>query len=86
LLTNTDSETEEKVLESIKRAAIHRTSIMIAHRLSTIFDSSKIIVIEDGAVSQQGNHESLVSVDGKYLQLWRTQMLQHEGSKHEFSS
>ena len=50
-----------------------RTSFVIAHRLSTIRDADLILVMEDGAIVEQGDHESLLSVDGAYARLYRSQ-------------
>ena len=46
---------------------------MIAHRLSTVIDADRIIVLDQGQVKEQGDHETLIDADGLYAQLWRMQ-------------
>ena len=51
-----------------------RTSIVIAHRLSTILKADQILVLKDGVIAEQGNHEELLQdEDGIYRQLYETQ-------------
>jgi ATP-binding cassette subfamily B protein len=50
-----------------------RTSLVIAHRLSTVRSADQILVIDEGRIVEQGNHESLVEKRGLYAQLYETQ-------------
>ena len=50
-----------------------RTSFVIAHRLSTIRDADLILVMEDGAIVEQGTHDQLLEADGAYARLYRSQ-------------
>jgi ATP-binding cassette subfamily B protein len=50
-----------------------RTSFVIAHRLSTIRDADVILVMEDGAIVEQGDHAALLALDGAYSRLYRAQ-------------
>ena len=50
-----------------------RTSFIIAHRLSTIRDSDRIILIEDGRIAEQGSHDELIALGGKYADMYHTQ-------------
>uniref|UniRef100_UPI0037E7BD5F iron-sulfur clusters transporter ABCB7, mitochondrial n=1 Tax=Semicossyphus pulcher TaxID=241346 RepID=UPI0037E7BD5F len=69
-----DSITEETILSSMKEMVKDRTSMFIAHRLSTIVDADEIIVINEGKVAEQGNHQTLLSSPGSlYADLWNTQ-------------
>ena len=51
----------------------NRTVIMIAHRLSTIVDADNIAVIDGGQVVEQGDHKTLLALDGAYAAQWRVQ-------------
>lgn len=64
-----DTETELIIQEAMKKLLKNRTSIIIAHRLSTIRDADKIIVLEHGNIIEQGNHDELMKLGGKYYEL-----------------
>jgi ATP-binding cassette subfamily B protein len=51
----------------------HRTSLVIAHRLSTIVDADNIIVMKQGEIIEQGNHQSLLTLNGHYKNMWQLQ-------------
>ncbi|MDN6320456.1 MAG: ABC transporter ATP-binding protein/permease [Marinobacter sp.] len=68
-----DNETEAAIQRSLKRIGHNRTVIMIAHRLSTIVDADSILVIGDGQVIEQGNHQTLLEKGGAYASQWRVQ-------------
>ncbi|MGB8322307.1 MAG: ABC transporter ATP-binding protein [Candidatus Acidiferrum sp.] len=68
-----DSESEKLVMNALEKLMKGRTVIVIAHRLSTIRDSDKILVMKDGALVEQGNHDQLMALDGLYAELHRTQ-------------
>jgi ABC-type multidrug transport system fused ATPase/permease subunit len=68
-----DTESEKLVMEALERLMKGRTVITIAHRLSTIRDANKIIVLKDGVVAEQGNHEELMAIGGLYAELYRIQ-------------
>lgn len=69
-----DSETEACVMEALHRAMKNRTVIMISHRLSTVREASKIIVMKDGTVAEQGSHDQLLALGGVYAELLRAQL------------
>ena len=52
-----------------------RTSFVIAHRLKTILGADKIVVLKDGRVIEQGNHDELVKQNGFYAELYHNQMV-----------
>jgi ABC-type multidrug transport system fused ATPase/permease subunit len=68
-----DSESEKLVIDALQRLMEGRTVIAIAHRLSTIRDADQIIVITGGVVAENGTHEELMSRNGLYAELHRTQ-------------
>ena len=68
-----DNETEAALQRSIEQVTRGRTAIIIAHRLSTIRNADRIIVLEDGEVVEDGQHETLVQLDGVYARLWAVQ-------------
>lgn len=67
---NIDTYTESLIQKSIERLSAEKTSIFIAHRLSTIVNVDKIIVLKDGKIIEEGNHESLVQTGGYYSKLY----------------
>ena len=69
-----DNETEAALQRSITKISQNRTTIIVAHRLSTIRHSDRILVLENGTIREQGTHEDLLSLVGKYASLWSVQM------------
>jgi ABC-type multidrug transport system fused ATPase/permease subunit len=68
-----DTESEQLVVEGLRRLMKGRTVIMIAHRLSTISDADKIIVLKDGVVAEEGTNDELIAQGGVYAELHRIQ-------------
>ena len=68
-----DSENEVLVQQALSLALAGRTSLVIAHRLSTIVSADMILVVQDGRIVQRGTHEQLISAEGIYAELSRTQ-------------
>ncbi len=68
-----DTRTEQDILSTMRAVASHRTTISIAHRLSTIADSDTILVLDQGRLSEQGNHADLLRRDGLYAEMWARQ-------------
>jgi len=68
-----DSVTEARIQSSFDELAKGRTTLIIAHRLSTIRSASRIIVIDDNHIAEEGTHQQLMERDGEYARLYRTQ-------------
>lgn len=64
-----DAETEREVMETIRRAAKNRATMLVTHRLDTVRNADEIMVLEAGRVVQRGTHDELISVDGVYATL-----------------
>ncbi|MEY8204717.1 MAG: ABC transporter ATP-binding protein/permease [Bermanella sp.] len=73
-----DSVSERAVLQAIEEVSRNKSSVVIAHRLSTIIDADRILVIENGQVVEQGNHQSLLNMAGHYARLWHLQQSNQE--------
>lgn len=67
-----DIYTEQKIQYALRRLCQNRTCIVIAHRLSTIQEADKIVVIENGAVVEQGSHDQLIQQQSAYFQLYQS--------------
>jgi len=69
-----DANNEKIIMENLDSFLKDRTSIVIAHRLSTVKNADNIIVLEDGKIVEQGNHEELTLKKGKYYELVKNQL------------
>lgn len=70
-----DSESEKLVQDALDRLMTNRTAIVIAHRLSTIRKADKIIVLQEGKIIEEGNHETLIGLNGAYARFVELQNL-----------
>ncbi len=68
-----DSESEAYIQESLWELMEHKTTVVIAHRLSTIQHMDRIVVLDNGKIIEQGNHETLLKQKGLYAKLWERQ-------------
>jgi ATP-binding cassette, subfamily B, heavy metal transporter len=73
-----DTQTERDIQDSLRAMGEGRTVISIAHRLSTIADSDRIVVLEQGVIVEQGRHEELLALGGRYAAMWRRQSAEEE--------
>ncbi|MEY8700141.1 ABC transporter ATP-binding protein [Streptococcus ferus] len=76
--SSVDTRLELLIQKAMKRLMEGRTSFVIAHRLSTIQEADKILVLKDGQIIEQGNHQSLLEAQGFYYDLYMSQFSQKE--------
>ncbi len=74
-LSAVDTHTEAEILRALREALAGRTALIASHRISAIRDASWIIVLEKGAVVEQGRHTELMAMRGRYWSLLRRQQL-----------
>jgi ATP-binding cassette subfamily B protein len=77
-LSAVDTETEEEILNNLKRIMKGKTTIIISHRVSSVKNADSIIVIENGCVIEQGKHQELLEKQGSYFNLYKMQLLEEE--------
>ena len=79
-LSAVDTKTENTILNSMKKIMQGRTTVIISHRVSSAKLANKIIVLNDGFMVEEGTHESLLSHDGVYKELYEKQMQVEESA------
>ena len=72
--SNIDAESEEMIMDVIRRLAGQKTVILISHRLANVTGSDRIYMMQDGRVAESGTHRQLLERRGQYEKLYRTQM------------
>ncbi|MFQ3346274.1 MAG: ABC-type transport system involved in Fe-S cluster assembly fused permease/ATPase subunit [Porticoccaceae bacterium] len=72
-----DSKSERSILSALQEISEGHTSMVIAHRLSTVVDADRIIVLDQGSMVEQGSHRELLSLKGRYFELWTAQLRDH---------
>jgi len=77
-LSAVDTETEEKILSNLERISKNITTFIISHRVSSAKNADKIIVLDDGKITQQGTHNQLITEEGYYKELYDQQLLEKE--------
>ncbi len=77
-LSAVDTETEEEILGNLFKICKDKTTIIVSHRISSAKNADKIIILEDGAIVQQGSHQQLIQEGGYYKELYAKQLSEKE--------
>jgi len=77
-LSSVDTKTENKILTSLRRESIDKTTVIISHRVSTIMFADLIYVLQDGKIIEQGNHNKLLKKHGYYKRLYLQQLTEKQ--------
>jgi ATP-binding cassette subfamily B protein len=75
-LSAVDTHTEEKILQNLKPIMHNKTTLIISHRVSSVKHCDKIIVMDEGAVAEEGSHKQLLEQKGLYYEIYQQQMLE----------
>jgi len=73
-LSAVDTETEELILQNIKKQSLNKTTIIISHRASSLKHAHQIIVLDKGAIIEQGSHTELLNLEGEYASIYKKQL------------
>ena len=77
-LSAVDTDTEEQILQNLRKNRAGRTTIIIAHRISTIQNADHILVLDDGRAAEYGAHEELMALGGIYRSIHEKQQLEKQ--------
>ncbi|HHZ64746.1 MAG TPA: ABC transporter ATP-binding protein [Flavobacteriales bacterium] len=77
-LSAVDTETEEAILNNLNEVMKDRTSIIVSHRVSSVKNANNIIVLDQGAIKEQGSHLELMELRGLYYELYQKQLLEEQ--------
>ena len=77
-LSAVDTETEEEILKNLQRIMKGRTTIIISHRVSSVKNCDQVIVMDNGRIVEQGNHQTLLTKKGIYYELYHKQVLEEQ--------
>jgi len=77
-LSSVDTDTEEKILTSLRAEMKSRTAILISHRISTVREADKILVLDEGRLVEMGTHDDLVERDGLYAGMFHKQRIMYD--------
>jgi ATP-binding cassette subfamily B protein len=69
-----DANNEKDIVENLERFFKGKTVVVVAHRLSTVKNADKIVVLDGGRIAEEGTHDSLTALRGKYYELVKNQL------------
>ncbi len=75
-LSAVDTETEEKILNNLKRLIDQRTTLIISHRVSSVKHADRILVLDNGVIIEQGRHDELMEKGGYYRSMYEQQLME----------
>jgi ATP-binding cassette subfamily B protein len=74
-LSAVDTKTENRIINNLQNSLADKTVIIITHRIFTVFNFDQVIIMEDGAIAEQGTHNQLIAQNGYYAELYNLQVL-----------
>ncbi|MBX7180573.1 MAG: ABC transporter ATP-binding protein/permease [Bacteroidia bacterium] len=77
-LSAVDTQTEENILANLKKVMQGKTSIIISHRVSSVKDADHILVLDEGRLVEEGDHDSLIALKGSYFELYQKQIRENQ--------
>ena len=77
-LSAVDTKTEDEILSHLREQRSDNTTLMISHRISTVKNANIIFYLEDGSIIEQGSHEKLLSLEGRYARMYQKQLLEEQ--------
>ena len=77
-LSAVDTETEEEILNNLKKVSKEKTTLIVSHRVSSAKNADKILVLDDGRLVQEGTHDELNVIEGYYKELYKNQLSDKE--------
>jgi ATP-binding cassette subfamily B multidrug efflux pump len=77
-LSSVDAETEQRILSGLKEVLKEKTCILVSHRISAVRNADKILVVDEGRIVEQGDHQTLIREGGLYAELFHRQQLSEE--------
>lgn len=83
-LSAVDTQTEEEILNNLKRIASDSTTVIISHRVSSVKNADRIIVLDEGEIKEEGRHNDLLALKGLYNEIYLMQLLEEQKSVSEY--